>query len=177
MSVFISFYRPNFTGLKSSKLGLLAESKLTPSGGAVQANKQDGGADSAAPKTTFSFAPLSKPVSDENKPPTNSEEKEVDAGEKAEKKIVFGEKLADKVITPEAKKEDAKPKDAGASVFGQNLADRVVNAKDEDGGVEDAEKEKEEKKEFKPSVTSNLFSSAVNQAQGQHFILQSILMY
>jgi len=159
--------RPNFTGLKSSKLGLLAESKLTPSGGAIQGNKQDSsGVDSSAPKTTFSFAPLSKPVSDENKPPTDvTEDKAVEAaGEKAEKKIVFGEKLSDKAVAPEAIKDVKKNEGDAANVFGQNLSDRVVNPTSEDSAAAE-EAEKGEKKEFKPTVTSNLFSTAASQSQ------------
>jgi len=145
---------------------LLAESKLTPSGGAIQANKPAAAENSAsAPKTTFSFAPLTKPVSDENKPPAPAnvvEEKVETAGEK---KIVFGEKLTDKAVVPTDSKSPETEKVAsegsgGAPVFGQNLAERVVNAKNEE-----EEEEGLEKKEFTPAVTSNLFSSAVSQAQ------------
>jgi len=154
--------RPNFTGLKQSKLGLLAESKLAPSGGLAQANTQ-GATETSASKTSFSFAPLSKPVSDENKPPSG-DEKGVENTEKVEKKIVFGEKLSEKALAPvpEPKKsDDESGKKSGGMVFGQNLADRVVNAKDgeEESEVTPEAAEKKEKTEFKPSVTSNLFSS------------------
>lgn len=150
--------RPNFTGLKESKLGLLAESKLTPSGGAIQATKSASASGENTPtKTTFSFTPLSKPtVSDENKPPAkDNEAKNCDSAEKKETtKPVFGENLA-APAEKEDKLEEAKEKTG--SVFGQNLSDRVVEAKN-------GEEEEPAKKVFSPSATSLLFSSAVSKS-------------
>jgi len=157
--------RPNFTGLKESKLGLLAESKLTPSSGAIQAVKAASLADNAPAATTFSFTPLTKPVSDENKPPTDLNEVEkCNSGEKVESKApVFGENMSEKAVVvtdenKEAEKEKVESSDSEVGpgpVFGQNLADRVMN-------VKNGEAEQESKKVFSPSATSLLFSSAVS---------------
>jgi len=155
--------RPNFTGLKESKLGLLAESKLTPSGGAIQATKSAAASGENTPtKTSFSFTPLSKPtISDENKPPVEDNEAKIcDSAEKKEtSKPVFGENLSEKVVEAPAEKED-KPEEAKEKtgpVFGQNLSDRAVDNKN-------GEEEEAAKKVFSPSATSLLFSSAVSKS-------------
>lgn len=102
--------RTNFTGLTASKLGLLAESKLTPSSGAIQAKSSNGDtkdkvsskdeAESLATPITYSFTPLSRPV---NKPDDcgdipNEDSKEKGEGEtKTNSFSVFGENLSEKV--------------------------------------------------------------------------------
>lgn len=156
--------RPNFTGLKESKLGLLVESKLTPSSGSVSgSNKSDGATagNDAQTKSTFSFTPLTRPKEssdDENKPPTedNDVEKEKKSDSTSESKLikpVFGENLVAKAVLPTEEKE-TKPDKNEVPVFGQNLADRAVI--DEESSTTESPK-----KVFTPSSTSLLFSSAV----------------
>jgi len=103
--------KTNFVGLTASKLGLLAEPKLTPSSGAIQAKSSNGdaadGAESSpqsssqlATPSTFSFTPLTKPVDEASKKEdrVKDEEKAVDGGEQRVAKMpVFGENLSEKV--------------------------------------------------------------------------------
>lgn len=104
--------KTNFVGLTASKLGLLAEPKLTPSSGAIQAKSSNGDAatDSAesapqsssilATPSTFSFTPLTKPVDEASKKEERAkdEEKAGDGGEQRVAKMpVFGENLSEKV--------------------------------------------------------------------------------
>ena len=112
------------SGLKESKLGILAESKLTPSSGAVSAT-----ADRTAPAVddkklpqTFNFAPLTKP-----------------AGEDAAGK----EKTADEE-NKNPNLEESKPADKADSsqfVFGQNLNERVENVSEEGGKTKNGKSE------------------------------------
>jgi len=118
--------KTNFVGLTASKLGLLAEPKLTPSSGAIQAKPSNGETTSdsientsqssnlLATPSTFSFTPLTKPVDEANKKEerTKDEEKTVDAGEERVAKMpVFGENLSEKVT--------AVPSTEGSTVEGQ----------------------------------------------------------
>jgi len=103
--------KTNFVGLTASKLGLLAEPKLTPSSGAIQAKSSNGEAADGAESTpqsssqlatpsTFSFTPLTKPVDEAGKKEERGkdEEKAVDGGEQRVAKMpVFGENLSEKV--------------------------------------------------------------------------------
>jgi len=105
--------KTNFAGLTASKLGLLAEPKLTPSSGAIQAKPSNGeAADSAesAPQSksvlptpsTFSFTPLTKPVDGATKKEerVRDEEKTADTDEvRVAKMPVFGENLSEKVTS------------------------------------------------------------------------------
>jgi len=103
--------KTNFVGLTASKLGLLAEPKLTPSSGAIQAKSNNGEAANGAEGTaqpssqlatpsTFSFTPLTKPVDEGAKKEerVKDEEKAADGGEQRVAKMpVFGENLSEKV--------------------------------------------------------------------------------
>jgi len=111
--------KPNFTGLKESKLGILAESKLTPLSGAIQAKPTNGAEkeDSLKPPPTFSFTPLTKPVVEESK--TAESEK----------------KLSD----PVQPVKDDKDSQDNKFVFGQNLTERVENANEGNDGSSTAE--------------------------------------
>jgi len=145
--------KPNFTGLKESKLGILAESKLTPASGAVDTGgntavtaKTDTSGDQAKAPVTFNFTPLTKPT----------EEKEKPKSEDVENKNPFQEK-----------KEDPKP--AEKFVFGQNLTERVenVDSKAEDDKNEEASAETETAAKESANTESSknsdlLFSNSVN---------------
>jgi len=116
--------KPNFTGLKESKLGILAESKLTPSSGAVSAtaDRTAPAADDKKLPQTFNFAPLTKP-----------------AGEDAAVK----EKTADEE-NKNPNLEESKPADKADSsqfVFGQNLNERVENVSEEGGKTKNGKSE------------------------------------
>jgi len=137
-----SVARPNFTGLKESKLGILAESKLTPNTGAIQAKPANGAAGEAAkPPPTFSFTPLSKPDQD-SKPGdvetnTNSAapKHEAEENEAKEKGFVFGQNLNERVESTADAVADSSISDAGKNaavspVFGEDLAKRAVAKND-----------------------------------------------
>jgi len=127
--------RPNFTGLKESKLGLLAESKLTPSGGAIQAKPANGACEeeAAKPPPTFSFTPLTKPGDDtktgEAENTTSGaaikQDKEVD--ETKEKRFVFGQNLNERV---ENNAEDGADSTTPGLIFGEGLAKRMSGSND-----------------------------------------------
>jgi len=126
--------RPNFTGLKESKLGLLAESKLTPSTGAIQATPANGdvGGEAVKPPPTFSFTPLTKPV--EEKPGegdtnnTNAATKlDKEEDEKKEKGFVFGQNLTERVENTNDEGADSTTPD---KVFGEDLGGRVSASED-----------------------------------------------
>jgi len=133
--------KPNFTGLKESKLGILAESKLTPSSGSVSVTAGKPGEESEDKKVpqTFNFAPLTKPTGED----------------------VLKEKTADEENkNPNLEPKPADKSDSSQFVFGQNLNQRVENVSEEAGKVkngetEDAEKtEKEEEEEDGSKVES-----------------------
>jgi len=109
--------RPNFTGLKESKLGVLAESKLTPTSGAIQARQAGEGGEAAAPVAkppqTFSFAPLTKTKTEEKAKP----EDEIKEKENAEAggKFVFGQNLTERVEKAEKTDEEEQGEQEGRS--------------------------------------------------------------
>jgi len=123
--------KPLFSGLKASKLGVLTESNLKPSGGAIHAVANNGAATDAADtkveekteesppkvkeapaaeKGAFSFTPLSKEKQAEN---GEKEEAVVENGGGA---FVFGQKLGSRVENVAT----------GGAVFGEQLSERVV---------------------------------------------------
>jgi len=115
--------RTNFTGLTASKLGLLAESKLSPSTGAIQAKSSNGDAPDEAvgsvpaslpTPTTFSFTPLSKPKED------NSEVKNDSANDDHK------DSEANKIAGSGDKASANTPTAASIPVFGENLAEKVT---------------------------------------------------
>jgi len=115
--------KPNFTGLKESKLGILAESKLTPSSGAVSvaSDKSAPASDDKKVPQTFNFAPLTKPAADD-------ETKEKTADEENKNPNL----------------EESKPLDKPNSskfVFGQNLNARVENVSEEAGKAKNGSSE------------------------------------
>ena len=124
-------------------MGILAESKLTPSSGSVSVTGGKPGQESEDKKVpqTFNFAPLTKPTGED----------------------VLKEKTADEE-NKNPNLEESKPADKSDSsqfVFGQNLNERVENVSEEGGKVkngetEDAEKteKEEEEEEDGPKVES-----------------------
>ena len=131
--VLTDLMRETFPGLKESKLGILAESKLTPSSGAVSVttDKAAPAADDKKVPHTFNFAPLSKPSAEE----------------------VAKEKTADEENKnpnlEEAASAPVEKSDSGQFVFGQNLNARVENVSEEAGKAKNgkSEVEAEEQKE------------------------------
>jgi len=156
--------RPNFTGLKESKLGILAESKLTPSSGAIsaiQAKPANGATGEAAkPPPTFSFTPLTRPVDD------------------SIATTKHGEAEANTASTATLKDKEDVEKTKQGFVFGQNLTARVEkgsevgsnsntdsDAKKEDDSNTDSTNNVSPQKEFSSSP-SLLFSGVVSPASG-----------
>ena len=102
-----------FSGLKESKLGVLAESKLAPNPSSVSTATAPNGLTSdavkAPPPVTFNFAPLTKPAGEdstkiksadaENKNPNLEEAKK-------EEKFVFGQNLTERVENVESKADE-----------------------------------------------------------------------
>jgi len=124
--------RPNFTGLKESKLGILAESKLTPSTGAIQAKPANGASseDTVKPPPTFSFTPLNKPSESKKSDETeNSSAPAIkgDSDEKETKGFVFGQNLNERV---ENATDASHNSAASEAVFGEGLADKVTGSSD-----------------------------------------------
>lgn len=142
--------RPNFTGLKESKLGVLAESKLTPSSGAIQARQAGEGGEAAAPAAkppqTFSFAPLTKTKTEEKAKP----EDEIKEKENAEAggKFVFGQNLTERVEKAEKTDEEEHGEQEGRSSqeTEDEAAETAVEAGDKSlfSGVSTAGKEEKE---------------------------------
>jgi len=132
--------KPNFTGLKESKLGILAESKLTPASGAVDGGgntaKTDTSGDQAKAPVTFNFTPLTKPTEEKTK------------SEDVENKNPFPEE----------------PKPTEKFVFGQNLTERVegVDSKPEDEKNEEESEEKAGDKETAATTESPKTESSKN---------------
>ena len=132
----ISINTEPFPGLKESKLGILAESKLTPSSGAVSitTDKVAPAADDKKAPHTFNFAPLSKPSSEdvtkektadeENKNPNLEETVQADSG------------------------------DSSQFVFGQNLVARVENVSEEAGKAKNGKSEVQQEEEDGSTVES-----------------------
>ena len=141
-----------FVGLKESKLGVLAESKLSSGAATVTASnigtKQTEKSDSTKAPVTFQFAPLTKPSEDgENKNKTGDvENKNPNEEEKGE--FVFGQNLTERVENVETKSEsdtkdtevpaeDTKdpPPPSAETTKGDLLFSTSVNSKgDEDSG-------------------------------------------
>ena len=119
--------------MKESKLGILAESKLTPSSGAVSitTDKIAPAVDDKKVPHTFNFAPLSKPSAEDA-----AKEKTADEENKNPN-------------LEEAASAQAEKGDGGQFVFGQNLNARVENVSEEAGKAKNgkSEVEAEEKKE------------------------------
>jgi len=158
--------RPNFTGLKESKLGVLAESKLTPTTGAIQAKPTV--EEPSKPPPTFSFTPLTKPVDDttsidaENKAPSTAASKEEnDVKETKGKGFVFGQNLNERVenVSDEGV---AESKTTGL-VFGEGLAKKVSDSSNE--SKVDANTTSSPTKEFSSSP-SLLFGGVVSPSSG-----------
>ena len=117
------------SGLKESKLGILAESKLTPSTGSVSVTTDKTAQESDDKKVpqTFNFAPLTKPTAED----------------------ALKEKTADEE-NKNPNLEDSKPAektDSSQFVFGQNLNERVENVSEEAGKVKNGDTEETEKTE------------------------------
>jgi len=121
--------KPNFTGLKESKLGILAESKLTPSTGSVSVTTDKTAQESDDKKVpqTFNFAPLTKPTAEDAL-------KEKTADEENKNPNLEESKPAEKT-------------DSSQFVFGQNLNERVENVSEEAGKVKNGDTEEAEKTE------------------------------
>ena len=121
--------------MKESKLGLLAESKLTPSTGATQVKPANGdaGGEAVKPPPTFSFTPLTKPV-EETKPGegetnnTNTATKQdKEEEDKKEQGFVFGQNLTDRVENTNEEGADSTTPD---KVFGEDLGGRMSASED-----------------------------------------------
>ena len=94
-----------FEGLKESKLGVLAESKLTPSAVTVATSnigaKQTETVSGTAAPVTFQFTPLTKPSdSEDNKSKSGDVE-----NKNPNEEFVFGQNLTERVENVEAKSE------------------------------------------------------------------------
>lgn len=132
----ISINTEPFPGLKESKLGILAESKLTPSSGAVSitTDKVAPAVDDKKAPHTFNFAPLSKPSPED----------------------VAKEKTADEE-NKNPNLEETVPADTGDSsqfVFGQNLVARVENVSEEAGKAKNGKSEVQQEEEDGSTVES-----------------------
>jgi len=161
--------RPNFTGLKESKLGVLAESKLTPSSGAIQAkpaNGAGGGEETSKPPPTFSFTPLTRPVEDtkhvesDNKAVATKQDKEEVVVEK--KGFVFGQNLNARVEN--ISEEGADSSDSSGLVFGEGLSKRMSGSNSSESKV-DSTTTSSPGKEFSSSA-SLLFGGVVSPSSG-----------
>ena len=119
-----------YLGLKESKLGVLAESKLTPSSGSVVAATNGVAASVEAAKTpqTFNFTPLTKPSDEVSKSKSTTAD----------------------VENKNPNLDDSKPTEK--FVFGQNLTERVENVDANDSEVAAADASGET--DTKPSSTS-----------------------
>ena len=117
------------SGLKESKLGILAESKLTPSTGSVSVTTDKTAQESDDKKVpqTFNFAPLTKPTAEDAL-------KEKTADEENKNPNLEESKPAEKT-------------DSSQFVFGQNLNERVENVSEEAGKVKNGDTEETEKTE------------------------------
>jgi len=122
--------RPNFTGLKASKLGVLAESKLssTTTTSFPSTNKESD-INKPAPQT-FNFTPLTKPADD------------------GDQSSVQPAKTNKDVENKNPNQDDNK---SGEFVFGQNLTERVENV---------VETEKDDSTNQKPVATDKEESKA-----------------
>lgn len=175
--------RPNFTGLKESKLGILAESKLTPSTGAIQAKPSNGAGEEEGvpvrPPPTFSFTPLTRPADDTNNTKhvegetnnTNTAAKQ-DKEETETKRFVFGQNLTERAEigaegSADSNTNNSSVTTAASLVFGEDLARRGA-------GTDDSKQEVDSKpdsttvspqKEFS-STPSLLFGGIVTSAKG-----------
>jgi len=125
--------RTTFAGLTASKLGLLAEPKLTPSTGAIQANTGNGEQQEARPSlptpATFSFTPLSKPQQEEEKEKEKAEGKEKTPSKPATIPI-FGERLEEKVTVVPAKEAKAKEEAVKEDEEAKTAADKEEEKSD-----------------------------------------------
>jgi len=117
--------KPNFTGLKESKLGVLAESKLTPSTGSVGAatNGVASSVETAKTPQTFNFTPLTKPGPGDEGSKTKStttadvENKNPNLEEsKPTEKFVFGQNLTERVENVENNECEAFNTDASGDI-------------------------------------------------------------
>jgi len=158
--------RPNFTGLKESKLGMLAESKLTPSSGAIQAKPVV--EEPSKPPPTFSFTPLTRPVDDpkpvegENKVPTSAAAKEDnEVKENKEKGFVFGQNLNERVEN--VSDEGCAETPTTGLVFGEGLSKKVSDSSNDSKA--DSNKTSSPSKEFSSSP-SLLFGGVVSPSSG-----------
>ena len=122
-------------------MGILAESKLTPSTGSVSVTTDKTAQESDDKKVpqTFNFAPLTKPTAEDAL-------KEKTADEENKNPNLEESKPAEKT-------------DSSQFVFGQNLNERVENVSEEAGKVkngdtEEAEKTEKEEEEEGPKVES-----------------------
>ena len=149
-----------FPGLKESKLGILAESKLTPSSGAVSITT-----DKTAPAVdvvddkkvphTFNFAPLSKPsaedaakektADEENKNPNLEEAAPVEKADSSQ--FVFGQNLNARV--------ENVSEEAGKAKKGKSEAEAEVQNEDEDGSPVESQSQESSK-------TDLLFTNSVS---------------
>ena len=103
-----------FTGLKESKLGVLAESKLSSSAASVTSSNfgvnSSEKADTKAAPVTFQFTPLTKPSDDEDNKSKTGDVENKNPNEK--KEFVFGQNLTERVENVETKPEsDTKVED------------------------------------------------------------------
>ena len=104
-----------FAGLKESKLGVLAESKLSTSAATVTACnigvKQAEKTDTKAP-VTFQFTPLTKPTEDEENKSKTGDVENKNPNEEEKGEFVFGQNLTARVENVETKSEsDTKEED------------------------------------------------------------------
>jgi len=160
--------RPNFTGLKESKLGMLAESKLTPSTGAIQAKPVV--EEPSKPPPTFSFTPLTRPVDDnkpvegENKVPTTTTATKEDNNvkENKEKGFVFGQNLNERVEN--VSDEGCAEEPATGLVFGEGLAKKVSDSSNDSKAVSNTTSSPS--KDFSSSSPNLLFGGVVSPSSG-----------
>ena len=146
-----------FPGLKESKLGILAESKLTPSSGAVSitTDKIAPAVDDKKVPHTFNFAPLTKPsaedvakektADEENKNPNLEESVPAETGDSSQ--FVFGQNLNARV--------ENVSEEAGKAKNGKSEAEAEVQKEDEDGSTVESQSQESSK-------TDLLFTNSVS---------------
>jgi len=158
--------KPNFTGLKESKLGILAESKLTPTSGAVSitTDKTVPAVDDKKVPHTFNFAPLSKPsaedaakektADEENKNPNLEEAAPVEKADSSQ--FVFGQNLNARV--------ENVSEEAGKAKNGNSEAEADEQKEDEDGSPVESQSQESSKTDL--LFTNSVSPSTKNDEEG-----------
>ena len=110
--------------MKESKLGVLAESKLTPSSGSVGAatNGVASSVESAKTPQTFNFTPLTKPGDEVSKSKSTTTTADVEnknpnlEESKSTEKFVFGQNLTERVENVETNEAEASNTEAAGEI-------------------------------------------------------------